>query len=233
MTSNSLKGFLLLIAAVIGFSAGAQENLSGQPGVQPRTSPSSGAGVSAANTVAYTNSMEVLDDKRVLGIGDIVSFRVVEDRKDPTPLAVRDSGEMEVPLIGRVPAAGKTCKQLAYDVKAALEKEYYHSCNVIIGLDLVSTKSRGRVYVMGQVRLQGPQEIPADETYTVSKAILRAGGLSDFANKRRIRLIRKDGNKNVTSYVDLAQVLDKGRADKDPVVIAEDVIIVPEKWINF
>src|SRR4028118_1307278 len=92
----------------------------------PKTIEKATANVGAASTVAYTNSMAVLDDRRKLGIGDQVRFRVVEDRKEPTPLVVTDSGEMEVPLIGRVNAAGKTCKQLAYEIKSGLEKEYYY-----------------------------------------------------------------------------------------------------------
>ena len=73
-----------------------------------RPSPEPLQPYSSANTVAYTTSMEVLNDKRKLGPGDRVSFRVVEDRKQPVQLVVTDSGEMEVPLVGRVPAAEKT-----------------------------------------------------------------------------------------------------------------------------
>src|SRR5450755_3621694 len=47
-----------------------------------------------SNTVAYTNSMEVLNNQAKLGNGDMVSYRVVEERKDPIPLVVTDSGEM-------------------------------------------------------------------------------------------------------------------------------------------
>ena len=43
----------------------------------------------------------------------------------------------------------------------------------------ISEKSRGRVYVYGSVKGQGPQEIPADESYTVSKAVIRAGGFGE------------------------------------------------------
>lgn len=236
MIFNSFRiGLMALGCAWAGSLAFGQEQPTTPGGPAPSPLPrfATGASVSIANTVAYTNSMEVLDDTRKLGLGDQVSFRVVEDRKEPTPLIVRDSGEMEVPLIGRVPAEGRTCKQLAFDIKAALEKDYYYKCTVIIGLDVVSLKSKGRVYVMGQVRVQGPQDIPADETYTVSKAILRAGGLADFANRRKVKLIRKNGDKNVTSYVDLGLILDRGRADKDPVVMPEDLIIVTERLINF
>lgn len=189
---------------------------------------------SAAGTVAYTNSMAVLDDQRKLGNGDRVSFRVVEDRKLPVPLIVTDSGEMEVPLIGRVTARGKTCKQIAFEVKRLLEKDYFRSCTVIIGLDSVSSKSRGKIYVMGQVRNQGPQDIPADETFTVSRAILRAGGFADFANKKKVRLTRKLPNGgSETTAIDLVQVLDKGKTDKDVELQPDDLIVVPERLINF
>jgi polysaccharide biosynthesis/export protein len=175
----------------------------------------------------------VLDDKRPLQVGDRLSMRVVEDRKAPVSLIVTDSGEVEVPLIGRVAAKGKTCKQLAYVIKAPLEREYYYKATVIVGLDFETLKSPGRVYVTGQVRNQGPLAIPPDETFTVSRAIIRAGGFADFANKRRVRLIRKNGDKTETIIVDLELVIKKGRTDKDPVVEPDDTIIVPERLINF
>src|SRR5213076_1063560 len=133
------------------------------------------------STVLRTNSMSALDEKKKLGPNDFVSFRVVEDRdNDSQRLRVSDNGELEVPYIGPVPAEGKTCKELAFNIKAALEKEYYYHATVILALDRVSEKSRGKVYVYGSVKGQGPQEIPADETYTVSKAVIRAGGFGDF-----------------------------------------------------
>jgi polysaccharide export outer membrane protein len=177
--------------------------------------------------------MDVLDDKRPLQIGDRLSMRVVEDRKAPISLIVTDSGEVEVPLIGRVQAKGKTCKHLAYAIKEPLQREYYYKATVIIGLDVETLKSPGRVYVTGQVRNQGPLDIPPAETFTVSRAIIRAGGFADFANKRRVRLVRKDGDKTKTIIVDLELVIQKGQTDKDPVVEPDDTIIVPERLINF
>ena len=124
-----------------------------------------------------TNSAAVLDDKHKLTIGDRLSFRIVEDEEDPKPLFVTDSGDLEVPYIGRVPAENKTCRQLAAEIKTELEKEYYYQATVIIAVDLM-TKSHGRVYLVGAVRLPGPVDLPGDEVLTLSKAILRAGGQS-------------------------------------------------------
>jgi polysaccharide biosynthesis/export protein len=187
----------------------------------------------SAPPAAYTTSMDVLDDKRSLRIGDQLSMRVVEDRQSPVSLFVTDSGEVEVPLIGRVHAKGLTCKQLAYEIKAPLEREYFFKATVIVALDMAGLKSPGRIYVTGQVRNQGPLDIPPDETFTVSKAIMRAGGFADFANKRKVKLIRKKGDSTETIVVNVDEVVRKGRIDKDPVVEAGDTIIIPERLINF
>ena len=182
------------------------------------------------STVLRTNSMSALDEKKKLGSNDFVSFRVVEDRdNDSQRLRVSDNGELEVPYIGPIPAEGKTCKELAYNIKAALEREYYYHATVILALDRVSEKSRGKVYVYGSVRAQGPQEIPTDESYTVSKAIIRAGGFGDFANKRKVKVSRKNGQ---DFTIDLKKVIEEGKPDADMVVLPDDQIYVPQRLIN-
>ena len=194
----------------------------------PKTSPAED--MPTTSTVMRTNSMTVLDDKKRLGSNDHVSFRVVEDRdNDSQRLRVNDNGELEVPYIGLVPAQGKTCKELAYTIKGALEKEYYYHATVILAVDRISEKSRGRIYVYGSVKGQGPQEIPADETYTVSKAIIRAGGFGDFANKRKIKLTRKNGQ-DVT--IDLKRVIEEGHTEEDVALQPDDQIYVPQRLIN-
>src|ERR1041385_2595587 len=77
----------------------------------------------------------VLDDRHKLIAGDRVSFEIKEDRTNAMPLIVAESAELDVPYIGRVSVAGKTCKQAAAEVKAALDKDYYFNSTVIIGLD--------------------------------------------------------------------------------------------------
>src|SRR5712691_6543373 len=78
----------------------------------------SGAETNAAPEAAnggssFVTSMESLDDKHRLGIGDRVRFRIVEDRDEPKALTVTDSGELDIPWLGSVQAADTSCKQLA------------------------------------------------------------------------------------------------------------------------
>ncbi len=174
--------------------------------------------------------MAVLDDKKKLGPNDFVSFRVVEDRdNDSQRLRINDNGELEVPYVGLVSAEGRTCKELAYTIKSLLEKEYYYHATVILAVDRVSEKSRGRIYVYGSVKVQGPQEIPPDESYTVSKAIIRAGGFGDFANKRKVKVTRKNGKE---FNVDLKRVIEEGHTEEDMVLVPDDQIYVPQRLIN-
>ncbi len=212
--------FTIIIFALSNFSLVAQET-SPSPTAAKALPPD----LPVTSTVMRTNSMSVLDDKKRLGSNDYVSFRVVEDRH----LRVNDNGELEVPYIGLVPAKGRTCRELAYAIKAALEKEYYYHATVILAIERVSEKSRGRIYVYGSVKGQGPQEIPADESYTVSKAIIRAGGFGDFANKRKVKVTRKNGQ---DFTIDLKRVIEEGRTDEDMVLQPDDQIYVPQRLIN-
>ena len=216
-----------LAAASIAGPLTAQET---SPGMPPSIPKAAAVEPATTSTVMRTNSMTVLDDKKKLGSNDFVSFRVVEDRDNESQhLRVNDTGELEVPYVGLVQAAGKSCKELAYSVKAALEREYYYHATVIIAVDHISEKSRGRIYVYGSVKGQGPQEIPADESYTVSKAIIRAGGFGDFANKRKVKLTRKGGKDYV---VDLKRVIEEGHTEEDVVLQPDDQIYVPQRLIN-
>ena len=224
-----VRVYALIFAAIVwGSPPGeAQDSASPIPSIAKTPSPDLPP---TTSTVMRTNSMEVLDDKKKLGPNDFVSFRVVEDRdNDSQRLRVNDSGELEVPYIGLVPAQGKTCKELAFNIKSALEKEYYYHATVILAVDRVSDKSRGRIYVYGSVKNQGPQEVPPDENYTVSKAVIRAGGFGDFANKRKVKVTRKNG-KDFT--VDLKRVIEEGHTEEDVVLQPDDQIYVPQRLIN-
>ena len=226
----SLAGFL---APSLAF---AQANPSPVvSGVAPVAQPYAAAPYTGASA-SLLNSMDVLNDQTKLKAGDIVSYRVIEEQTaQPDELTVSDTGEIEIPLLGRFPAAGKTCRQLATQLKPILEKDYFYKATVIIGIDTLSTKPIGKVYLTGQVKQQGAIDIPPNEQLTVSRAILMDGGLADFADRRRVRLLHHnaDTGKTTTTIVDLKEILDKGKSEKDPIVQDGDTIDVPQRLINF
>lgn len=176
------------------------------------------------------------DEKYQLRVGDKLSFQILEDREpQPKPVVVMDSGEVDVPYLGRLPAVGKTCRQLSDEIKTLLEKEYYYRATVVLAVD-VANRVLGRVYVWGAVRNQGAIEMAATEKLTAGKAILRAGGFADFANKKKVKLVRaaSEGNgEKPTFLLNMVEILDEGQTEKDVVLQPEDFLIVPTRLINF
>ena len=187
------------------------------------------------NPAATSNKVDVLDDKYRLVIGDQLSYRVLEDEEDPIVLPVTDSGEIQVPYLGRYPAVGKTCKELALAIKGELEQKFYYQATVIIGVN-AKPKSRGKIYLVGAVRTPGPQDIDSDEIMTVSRAILRAGGFTDFANQKKVTVTRTTGSEpddKKTFTVDVSRVFEKGDTQDDRTLLPGDLIYVPERMIRF
>lgn len=175
-----------------------------------------------------------------LRAGDVVSFQIMEDQvwdpgDLPKNLIISDSGALDVPYVGRVLAADKTCTDLAREIKAALEKDYYQHATVIISLN-VANHVFGRVYLWGQVRNQGPIELQLNENLTAGQAILRAGGFADFANKAKVKVIRGSpgtGTEKKTFDLDMVQILEKGKTENDILLQPGDYIIVPSRLVNF
>jgi len=199
----------------------------------PKTEISGGSNTPAAT--AFSPTGYVPDDKYKLRVGDRISLQILEDRDAPKSLVVADSGELDVPYVGRALASDKTCKQLADELKARLEKEYYYRATVIIALD-AANKQFGRVYVWGQVRNQGPIDVALNENLTAGKAILRAGGFADFANKKRVKVVRSGGAGGAakqTFELNMVDILERGKPEKDVLLQPDDFIIVPSRLINF
>jgi protein involved in polysaccharide export with SLBB domain len=97
-------------------------------------------------------------------------------------------------------------------------------------------RSRGRVYLVGPVRLPGPQEIPSDEVLTISKAILRAGGFTEFADKKTVKITRKSsetGGQDQTFTVNVGEILERGRTEADLPLQPGDLIYIQERMFRF
>lgn len=234
-----LLSYLLFFAGVTVWQLFAQ--------LQPSASPSV-TGSSAANSGSVPGLLNgyVPDNSYKLRVGDTVSFQILENRileipvapgglVAPVSLVVADSGELDVPYIGRVMAVDKTCEQLGKEIKTALEKDYYKEATVVLSLNLAN-RLWGRVYIWGQVRNQGALDIQVNENLTAGKAILRAGGFADFANKKKVKIVRAsaDAKGDAQSFnLDMTEILEGGKIDKDIVLQPNDLIIVPSRLINF
>lgn len=210
----------------------------GAEAVRPSPSPSSLSTQQrdSTNAVVVTPYPDKSENHQRLAPGDRVSFRVMEEKIEPKPLLVADSGELEVPYVGRIMAKERTCQDLTREIKQKLEEKYFHRATVVLSVELLNPV-RGSVYLFGEVRAAGSQPIPSGEALTLAKAIIRSGGFTDFADKRRVKVTREtalpSGTTNQTFTVDIARVLQRGQLQQDLKLEAGDIIYIPTRLVNF
>jgi polysaccharide export outer membrane protein len=190
---------------------------------------------SATDSHVHITAGYAMDDKHVLTPGDRLSFQILQDKDAAKSLTVTDSSELDVPYIGRVSIEHETCKGAAAQVKALLEEKYYYHATIVIGLDSIN-KLRGKVYVQGQVRSQGSVDLLLDQKLTAGKAILMSGGFADFANKRKVKVVRASdvpGAASKTFELNMVDILENGLTGGDIFLEPNDYIIVPSRAVNF
>jgi polysaccharide export outer membrane protein len=237
-----LCSFLLIWAGAAGLPALAQlpPAMTAYSPSAPAAKQAAAAPAPSAGSVSGLLNGYVPDETYKLRVGDTVSFQILEDRileiqAAPASLVVADSGELDVPYIGRVLAVDKNCKQLGEEIKVALEKDYYKQATVVLSLN-IANRLLGRVYIWGQVRQQGALDVQMNENLTAGKAILRAGGFADFANKKKVKVVRAniDPKGEKQSFdLDMTEILEGGKIEQDIVLQPNDLIIVPSRLINF
>lgn len=198
--------------------------------LSPRDETSNGELSVQESSSRQPSQMDLLDAERILEVGDRLVYQVQEEREPPTSLFVDDRGEVQVPLIGRIKATGLTCRQLAYQIRDELEKDFFHRATVIIRFQFAD-RSRGRVTVLGEVREPGRLPIPTDEVITVSAAILRAGGFLTGADSSKVVLVRRNPDnpdEETRETFDVGTMLRSGDFSADPTIEPGDLLLVPK-----
>ncbi|MCL4178484.1 MAG: polysaccharide export protein [Verrucomicrobia bacterium] len=130
---------------------------------------------------------------------------------------IRDDGNIQPPLLGNVMAAGKTIGQLQTELHALYVPAFFKTLTITVRLD------ERYFFVGGQVRAPG-QKLYLSEM-TVTKAIQAAGDFTDFANRRKVEIIRNDGTR---ATVDCKRAL--RHSEEDLPIYPGDMIHVPRRW---
>lgn len=141
----------------------------------------------------------------LLRVGDkltIVFSDIGVNGLPPHDQEIREDGKITPPFIGEIVAANKTRGQLEKELLAKYKPDYFKNVSITI-------RSVERLfYVGGEVR-QPSRQVYTGEM-TVLKAIKAAGGFTDFANKRRVKIIR--ASKKV-EHVNCLKALDDPKQD--------------------
>lgn len=176
---------------------------------------------SAANQAAPDAAKAAMDDSYV--IGELDSIAVVvwkEDGLTDRGVLVRPDGMISLPLVGDIKAAGKTPMQLAKEITELLKK-YIQDPNVTVFLNQMNSK---KIYLIGQIGHTGP--IMMTPGMTLLEAIGTAGGLNEFANSKKIYILRTVGGKQQKIPVQYKQAL-KGDLSLNLTLNPGDTIVVP------
>ena len=179
--------------------------------------------------------MEVVDPDKRLAAGDELTLEIEQDREGAFPKVVTATGEIEVFPAGRVKVAGKTTAEAAAEIKRVLEKDYYYTATVRLSIDRVgrSMVKSGAILLSGEIRAVGPLDLLSGEKLTVSQAILKAGGVKDFGDDRRVQVTRIEGGTTKKFVVDVKEILKSGLLDKDILLQDGDRIFVPRVFGHF
>ena len=169
------------------------------------------------------------------GVGLVVVVGSGASQPVTMQVLVDQNGDVTLPHLLQAPVA---CNRLTLDeLKQKLVKvysEYYKQPQITVTFAPFESKGVspwGTVTVLGEVASPGPVNMPPTMDLTVTKVLQAAGGLRPFANKSKIQVSRCDRDgKKTTFTVDLVEIGEKGRIEKDIALRAGDVVWVPETW---
>jgi polysaccharide export outer membrane protein len=179
-----------------------------------------------ASTVVETELPAVEEEYRI-GAGDVLDVRVpgMPDfggdltRADANAFGyeVMRDGQVHLPLVGAVPAAGRTPLEVQRDLDERF-KEFHDT--PLVSVRVLRYESQ-KFYVLGGV--QNPGAFPVDGTTTLLEGIGLAKGIRDGSDIERAYVVRK----NALLPVSLGDLLLRGETSRNIVMRDGDVVFVP------
>ena len=134
---------------------------------------------------AKSDSGTAVDPKTyVIGAQDVLSIKVWREQDFTGLYTVRPDGKITLPLIGDVQASGLTPERLSDQLKQGLSN-YINSPDVSVSLQTVGSK---KFYITGEVNRPGEYVLAIPTK--VFDALSNSGGFRDFANRKKIIIIR-------------------------------------------
>lgn len=156
----------------------------------------------------------------IIGAGDFLDVSVWKDEVLSRTVVVLTDGTISFPLIGKITAAGRTVNQVKDEIVKKLVR-YYPEPEVNIE---VKQSNSMLIYVIGRVNAPGRQVLNAN--IDVIQALAMAGGPNPFANRNKIKILRKEGGKTVALPFRYDDVI-VGKIETNVELKRGDVIVVP------
>jgi polysaccharide export outer membrane protein len=163
-----------------------------------------------------------IDTSRDFRIGpeDILDILVWKQENLSRTVPVRPDGKVSIPLVNDIQAAGLTPNELRQQLTERLS-EYVPSPEVSV---IVKEVHSVKVAVLGAVKMPGHYEVKSPAT--VLELIARAQGLTEFADRNRIVVLRQNGSTTTRVPFNYKKVAD-GSEQENFFVKPGDIIVVP------
>ena len=210
---------LLMLVAIMPLAGVAQDTT-----VPPTTQPAAATTQPAATQAPASNqgkAVVMVDNSTyIIGADDGLQVTVWKEPSLSGTFPVRPDGMISLVLVGDVPAAGLTPMQLGKDITERLKK-YIQDPSVSVVVTAVNSQ---RVFMIGEVGRVGPMSLTPG--MTPLQAISAAGGLSTFANSKRIYILRGPQGKQVKIPFNYKLAI---KGDSKQLIALEpgDTIVVP------
>ena len=207
----------LLVVTILSGSLLAQNLMAqNQPSSAQGTAPGR---ADTPNTSSLPSSSAAAVDPTtyVIGVQDVLSIRVWREQDFSGNYVVRPDGKITLPLIGDVQSAGLTPARLSEQLKQGLA-DYINHPDVTVTLQAVNSK---KYFITGEVNHAG--EFPLVVPTKIFDALSNAGGFREFANKKKIIVIR-GAERLKFNYQDIL----KGKNLEQNILLENgDTIVVP------
>jgi polysaccharide export outer membrane protein len=175
---------------------------------------------SSASPASSAQPMSIAGPGYLIGADDVLLVSVWKEPDLTITLPVRPDGDISMPLLNDVPAAGLSPTQLAASITEKLKK-YVADPRVTV---IVTAINSQKIYVTGEVLHTGAIQLLPN--MTVLQALADAG-FTQFANTKGIYVLREENGRQQKIAVNYKRLV-KGQAiDQNIVLKPGDTIVVP------
>ena len=158
-------------------------------------------------------------DKYIIGPEDVLHIFVWKEESLTKTVPVRIDGKISLPLLDDIQASGLTPLQLKEELTTRL-KGFVDNPTVTV---TVIEANSYRVFISGEVKTPGIVRLRSE--ITLVKLIIMSGGFTEWANKRKILILTKEGDKEKRITVNYNKIID---GDMQDIVIKHgDTVIIP------
>ena len=208
-------------AEVTATTAAAATAVAATPAAEAAAAPAAAAPAPRVAPVVRSASAVDMSKEYLIGPEDVLDITVWKNCPDLCrTVPVRPDGKMSLPLVNDVQAAGLTPMDLRQHLTEQLA-EYLPSPEVSV---IVREVHNFKVAVVGSVKMPGDYEIKSQAT--VLELIARAQGLTEFANRDKVVVLRQNGTKTERIKFNYRKVAE-GDDQDNFYVRAGDIIVVP------